>query len=205
MRSSAGLSVSSVPSGLGARELRRAPDLFTEATSARSKPPSFEDVWGSNSPKPAPEHFRKTTTTSAWFSPMLAAFLAVLLGSMALVGLKEKIVRILPPSAALYASAGMPVNVRGLEFRVVKSAMGEDGAQRFLKVRGEITNLRTQSNAVPPIELVVEGADGRPLYRWTATAPKNKLVGNETVAFEARLLAPPDAGRDVRVHFAQAN
>jgi hypothetical protein len=52
---------------------------------------------------------------------------------------------------------------------------------------------------------VVQGEDGRPLYRWTANVAKSKLSGNEAIAFEARLVAPPEAGRNVRVRFAQAN
>jgi hypothetical protein len=52
---------------------------------------------------------------------------------------------------------------------------------------------------------VVEEENGRPLYRWTAAMPKPKLDGGESVTFETRLVAPPEAGRDVRVRFAQAN
>ncbi len=136
---------------------------------------------------------------------MLAAFLAVLIGSMCLVGLKEQIVRVLPASGALYAALGLPVNLRGLEFRSVKSDVSEEKSRRVLKVSGEIANLRPGLNRVPPIEIMVRGADGRPLYRWTALAPKTKLSGNETIAFETRLLAPPEAGQDVKLRFAQAN
>jgi hypothetical protein len=32
-----------------------------------------------------------------------------------------------------------------------------------------------------------------------------KLSAHETIAFETRLVAPPEAGRDVKVRFAQAN
>jgi hypothetical protein len=45
----------------------------------------------------------------------------VIVGSMSLAGLKEQIVRAVPATSALYAAAGLPVNVRGLEFRGVTS------------------------------------------------------------------------------------
>ena len=148
---------------------------------------------------------RRDPLQMPWFSPILAAILAVVLGSMSLVGLKEQIVRVLPASSVLYAAVGLPVNLRGLEFRGVKSLVSEGSTQRLLHVKGEIANLRGGLTSVPPIELVVETSDGRPLYRWTAKAPKPKLGAHETIAFETRLVAPPEAGRDLKVRFAQAN
>jgi hypothetical protein len=162
-------------------------------------------MWGHAHKREDWQSFRAEQLYTAWFSPLLAAILAVIFGSMALVGLKEKIVQVLPASGALYAAAGLPVNLRGLEFRGVTSVVSEANSQHLLKVRGEIANLRPGLNQVPPIELVVESADGRPIYRWTTTVPKAKLGGNETIAFETRLVAPPEAGRDVKVRFAQAN
>ena len=75
----------------------------------------------------------------------------------------------------------------------------------MLKVQGEIANLRPGLNPIPPIEVVVQGEDGRALYRWTANVAKPRLSANETIAFETRLIAPPEAGRNVRIRFAQAN
>jgi hypothetical protein len=80
-----------------------------------------------------------------------------------------------------------------------------ESAQRLLKVQGEIANLRPGPNPVPPIELAVQGEDGRTLYRWTASASKPKLGPNESIAFETRLVASPEAGRNIKVRFAQMN
>lgn len=204
MRSSPDLSLSP-PSGLGARELRRFPEFSAEAFNLRPRPPSYEEVWGSARQRREHTGFSRDRLHAPWFSPILAAILAVVLGSMSLVGLKEQIVRAFPASSALYAAAGLPVNLRGLEFRQVKSVVSAANAQRLLKVEGEIANLRPRLNSVPPIELIVEGLDGRPLYRWTAAAAKSKLSANETIAFETRLVAPPEAGRDVKIRFAQSN
>jgi hypothetical protein len=66
---------------------------------------------------------------------------------MSLVGLKEQIVRAVPASGALYAAIGMPVNVRGLEFRGVTSPT------------------RSAPTQVPRVEVVVEEENGRPLHR----------------------------------------
>jgi hypothetical protein len=198
MRSSSDLSLPSTPSGLGAHQLRRAMELSAEAVSGRPRQPTYEDLWGSSWRQPHHEPFRAQERSGYWFSPVLATLLAVIVGSMSLAGLKEQIVRAAPATSALYAAAGFPVNLRGLEFRGVTSRVSAEPSQRLLKVQGEIANLRRGRNPVPPIEVVA-------LYRWTATMPKATLAANETIAFETRLVAPPEAGRDVRVRFAQAN
>jgi hypothetical protein len=205
MRSSSGLSLPATPSGLGAHQLRRAMELSAEAVSGRPRQPAYEELWGESWRQPQHEPFRAETRSGFWFSPVLASLVAVMLGSMSLAGLKEEFVRLVPASSTLYAAAGLPVNLRGLEFRGVTSRVSGEASQRLLKVQGEIANLRRGLNQVPPIEVVVEGDDGRPLYRWTATAAKPKLGVNEAVAFETRLVAPPEAGRNVKVRFAQIN
>jgi hypothetical protein len=205
MRSYSAVSLPSTPSGLGARELRRAMDLSAEVVSGRPTPTTYEDLWGSTWRQPRHKTFGEGEHGAFWLSPVFATFLAVILGSMSLVGLKEEIVRAFPASGTLYAAAGLPVNLQGLEFRGFKSRISADGSQRLLKVQGEIANLRPGLSHVPAIELVVQGEDGRALYRWTAAASKPKLGAKETIAFEARLVSPPAGGRDVKVRFAQAN
>jgi hypothetical protein len=179
-------------------------ELSAEAVSGRPRQPTYEELWGERWRQPQHEPFRGAGG-GVWFSPALAAIVAIVLGSMSLAGLKEEIVRVVPASAPLYAAAGLPVNLRGLEFRAVTSRLSGENAQRLLKVQGEIANLSPGLATVPPIEVVVRGDDGRALYRWTASVSKPKLGGNETIAFETRLVAPPEAGRDVKVRFAQAN
>ena len=206
MRPSSSLSLPTTPSGLGAHQLRRAPELSGEAVTGRPRQPTYEELWGSSWRQPHHEAFRAQARSSGlWFSPVLATFLAVIVGSMSIAGLKERIVRAVPATGALYAAAGLPVNLRGLEFRGVTSRVSAENAQRLLKVQGEIANIRAGLNPIPPIEVVVQGEDGRALYRWTANPGKPRLAGNETIAFETRLVAPPEAGRNIRVRFAQAN
>jgi hypothetical protein len=180
-------------------------ELSAEAVSGRPRQPSYEELWGSSWRQPHHEPFRAAERSAFWLSPVVATIVAIMLGGMSLAGLKEQIVRAMPATSALYAAAGLPVNARGLEFRGVTSRVSGENSQRLLKVQGEIANLRPGLNPVPPIEVVVQGEDGRALYRWTASASKPKLGVNETIAFETRLVAPPEAGRNVKVRFAQAN
>ena len=122
MRPSPRLSLTAIPSGLSARQLRRVEDFAGEAVSAS---PTYED-WHRVRREPKHEPAAARGGGSIQLTPILAAFLAVLLGSMCLVGLKEQIVRVLPASGALYAAAGLPVNLRGLEFRAVTSDVSQD-------------------------------------------------------------------------------
>jgi hypothetical protein len=205
MRPNSGLTLPSTPSGLGAHQLRRALELSAETVSGRPRQPTYEELWGSTWRQPQHEPYRARESGGFWFSPILATLLAVALGSMSLAGLKEQIVKVMPASGALYGAVGLPVNVRGLEFRAVASKVSGENAARVLKVQGEIANLRPGQNRVPPIEVSVQGDGGRVLYHWTAQPSKPRLGGGEALAFETRLFAPPEAGRQVKVRFAQAN
>ncbi|MBG0811665.1 hypothetical protein IY145_20135 [Methylosinus sp. H3A] len=134
--------------------------------------------------------------------PLIAAIIAVVFGAMALIGMREKIVRVVPVATALYSAIGLKVNAAGLDLRGVTSKIVTEGGRKVLTVEGEIVNLRRSANRVPPMALAVRGADGRERYAWTAAAPKMQLAAGESVQFRARLAAPPADGADVQVRFA---
>lgn len=136
-------------------------------------------------------------------SLIFAAIVATVIGAMALIGLREKIVRISPRAAAPYAAVGLPVNLDGLAFAGVRSRVEREGTRRALVVEGEIVNLRRDANLLPPLALSVRGADGQDKYAWTTRAPKPRLEGGERIAFRARLAAPPEDGAEVLVRFAR--
>jgi len=140
---------------------------------------------------------------SGQHSLIFAAIVATVIGAMALIGLREKIVRVAPRAAAPYAALGLPVNIDGLAFADVRSRVEMEGTRKALVVEGEIVNLRRDANSLPPLALSVRGADGQDKYAWTARAPKARLEGGEKVAFRARLAAPPEDGAEVLVRFAQ--
>lgn len=124
---------------------------------------------------------------------------------MAAVAQREAIVRLLPGMQGLYAAIGLPVNLRGLDLRTVKSAMVEDGSQHIIAVTGEIANLRSVAQTVPSVRIALRGADGREVYNWTAPPPKPRLAAGETIAFRTRLADPPSGARDVVVRFAEVS
>jgi hypothetical protein len=120
------------------------------------------------------------------------------------IAARAAIVSIAPATAALYAGAGLPVNLRGLKIAGVRATVShESESQGELVITGEITNLRDRETLTPNLRLALRGQDGRELYAWTARAPKSRLGARERVPFRARLAAPPAGVREVLVKFAE--
>jgi predicted Zn finger-like uncharacterized protein len=132
--------------------------------------------------------------------PLLVAA-SIVIVVFAVLG-RSHVVRTFPGTAGLYASIGLPVNLRGLEFRAVRSELVATGADTFLVVEGEIANISGRDAPVPPIEIAVRGAEGQMLYTWTNDPPRGTMAASDTSPFRARLAAPPAEARHVLVRFA---
>lgn len=174
-------------------------EIAAEAASEFARSPTYEELWG--------RPHRHAPQTGAprrrdrW--PAVAAVVAIVIGAMALIGLRERIVRVMPPAARVYSAIGLPVNLAGLELRDLRSRIVMDGARKVLTIEGEIVNLRRAANHVPPVALAVRGENGMNRYAWTTNAPKSRLEAGEKIAFRARLASPPEDGADVLVRFAK--
>jgi hypothetical protein len=178
---------------------RSAPrEIAAEASSEILRAPSYEEMWGRPT-RPAPRH-QPIFRPDRW--PIVATFVAIVMGASALIAMRERIVRIVPPMATAYRAVGLPVNLAGLELRGVRSRIVMDGGRKVLVTEGEIVNIRREQNRVPPITLAVQGQNGLDRYSWTAPTPKTRLEAGEKVAFRARLASPPEDGAAVLVRFA---
>ncbi len=178
---------------------RDAREIAAEASSDVARSPSYDELWGRPqrpAVRPLPEPRR-----DRW--PILATILAILIGASALIAMRERIVRLLPPAAGAYGAIGMPVNLAGLELRDVHSRIVMDGSRKVLTVEGDIVNIRRNQNRVPMVALAIRGENGLERYNWTTPAPKSRLEPGEKIAFRARLASPPEDGADVLVRFAK--
>jgi hypothetical protein len=119
------------------------------------------------------------------------------------IAARAAIVAVAPPTAAVYALAGMPVNLSDLTIADVRASTTQqpDGPGELL-VTGEIANRRDRETPAPNLRLALRADDGRELYVWTARGPKPRLGPHERVPFRARLAAPPAGVREVLVKFA---
>jgi hypothetical protein len=119
-----------------------------------------------------------------------------------LVGGRMQVVRLAPATAPFYAALGLPVNLRLMDFENVVSKLAEDDGRQILVVEGEIRNLADAPRTAPRMRLAVLDAAGDEIYTWTAAPQKARLAAGEKAMFRARLAAPPQQGREVRVKFA---
>jgi predicted Zn finger-like uncharacterized protein len=184
-----------------------APDGWDDAPAAPSGEPAFRseaderDAWiqAAKSGRVEARNGR-VSRLSAFAGPLL--ILAVVCGTGAALWGRAQVVRMVPVTAAIYAGIGLPVNLRGLEFRDVRSELAGAGADMVLVVEGAIANISGRDAAVPPIEIGLKAAEGQMLYTWSNDPPRQSLTDGEVVPFRARLAAPPGEARQVLVRFA---
>jgi len=151
--------------------------------------------------RPSPDFDRSATLGTAPVALVVAA-LTLLACWALLVVERPRIARLIPAAAPIYASLGLDVNSRQMKLEAVVSRLTEEDGRRILVVEGEIRNLADGPREAPRIRLAVLDSAGQEIYCWTAAPPKSRLRIGETATFRARLAAPPQTGREVRVRFA---
>lgn len=140
---------------------------------------------------------------SPLFSYSLAAIASVvtivLLASLFV--LRMPIVVRIPGLASLYASLGLPVNIRGLEFANVRTYRETDHNASVLVIEGEIENNSNDRHGVPLLRFGLRSDQRREVYAWTMNTQTATLDPGEHVRFKTRLPAPPQAASEVLVQF----
>lgn len=114
---------------------------------------------------------------------------------------REQVVRTMPDTAGIYERLGLPVNLRGVEFRNVKGANEIVDGVVVLVVEGNLVNITGRAIDLPRLRLAVRDAGGKEIYTWTATAPKARLEAGEAAPFRSRLASPPPDGSSIEVRF----
>ena len=142
---------------------------------------------------------RRSLTQRLLNLPLLIGLLsALLLGAL---NWRAAVVRHFPQTASLFATIGLPVNLRGLYFENVRSSAEVHDGVTVLVVEGTIVNLTTRTLEVPRLRLSLRNGAGHEVYAWTALPPKGTLSSGNGLPFRARLASPPPEGRDVIVRF----
>jgi predicted Zn finger-like uncharacterized protein len=140
-------------------------------------------------------------SSGAHISPIVLALMVMaLIGTF--IGVRKSVVAAVPETAALYAALQMPVNLRGLELRDVKSGVFSENSSDVLVVQGEIANVTAKKQIVPPLAFTVRDAKGGAVYSWTASTDVSTLEPGAKATFRRRLASPPAEGVDVLVRFA---
>lgn len=179
-------------SGRGAPE-GRAPRRLMFTRAAKTSPPS---------PVPEPAPARPSPRTAGARLRPAAAFVAAGIAVCGLlVGERTAMVRFAPSLASFYAAIGLPVNVRGLAIRDVRSIEEISDGSPLLLVTGEVENVSGAELDVPRLRLAVTASGDREIYSWTTIAARPRLGPGETAAFRARLASPPAEGQAIKVRF----
>ena len=106
--------------------------------------------------------------------------------------------------AAVYASLGGPVNVRGLEFSSIDTQWQMDGHGRpVLSLTGQVKNVSREQQTVPTVVLVFLDGEGRELFDWATPVRTETLPAGEILPFTTVVPAPPEAVRSVEIRFAK--
>jgi predicted Zn finger-like uncharacterized protein len=119
----------------------------------------------------------------------------------ALLYWRAPIVQLLPQSASLFAAVGLPVNLRGLAFEKVMTAVEINDGVKVLVIEGAITNVTRQPVSVPRLRFALRNDAGHEIYAWTALPTRTDLAPGENLPFRTRLASPPNEGRDAIVRF----
>ncbi|WP_420413008.1 zinc-ribbon domain-containing protein [Roseibium sp.] len=118
-----------------------------------------------------------------------------------LVLMRDTLVKQSPDLASLYQMVGMEVNLRGLEFRNLRTFMEVEDGRRVLVVEGSIRNLQEETNSVPAVRLSIRSADLQEVYAWTVEPRTQKLNGLDETRFRTILADPPTGASDIQVRF----
>jgi hypothetical protein len=151
--------------------------------------------------KPArnPQHSKLNLPSAAdtgWFA-VLATIVALILAVM----YREHVVQLVPNTARLFAAIGVPVNLRGMDFRDLAARVEFENGQPVVFVEGRIENLTNSSLAVPRLRLAVKGASGRELLSWAVTPSRPTIAPGESLPFRSRLTASVQGGNEIEVRF----
>jgi predicted Zn finger-like uncharacterized protein len=133
-----------------------------------------------------------------------AALILFVAGSIfGIVQYRQQIAAFWPKTATLYAAAGAPINLRGLEFRDVAYERQSQDKCPVLAVTGKVVNVSGEVRTLPRLRVGLSDAQQHELYHWTFALPEKELQPKQSASFTTRLSCPPVEARDLEVRFVQ--
>lgn len=134
--------------------------------------------------------------------PSLATVIVILGGVIVvLLAARDQIVGFAPQTASFYASIGMPVNLRGLDFENIRVIRDTQDGIPVLLVEGTIVASGKGIAEMPRLRFAIHDQTGKEIYTWTMMPSRTLLASGETLPFRSRLASPPAEGRDVSIRF----
>ncbi|WP_298963974.1 MJ0042-type zinc finger domain-containing protein [uncultured Roseibium sp.] len=115
--------------------------------------------------------------------------------------MRDSIVKQSPDLASLFQVIGFDVNLRGLEFRNLRTFTEVEDGKRVLVVEGSIRNLLNENNNVPAVRLSIRSPDLQEVYAWTVEPRTRALNGLDETRFRTILADPPEGASDIQIRF----
>lgn len=131
----------------------------------------------------------------------VVAVCAAVVACLAVAGLligRDTIVRKMPRTAALYAVAGLRVNVVGLVFAGLESTRLPSSD---VTIRGAIRNVSAHRVSIPRLAFEVRDAAGVTLVAWNETVSAKALAPGRNLAFASTPHRLPAESRTMLVRF----
>ncbi|HUZ71846.1 MAG TPA: DUF3426 domain-containing protein [Stellaceae bacterium] len=137
----------------------------------------------------------------AWAAVLVAVIVG--LGAGAIYE-RDRVASLVPGTAPLFALAGFPVSegARGLVFRNVTTSRDMENGLPALVIKGEVANVSSVARTVPKLVATLRDSDEHALQRQSFTAPAERLLPGESVAFQTSIAQPAEAAAGVVVTFA---
>lgn len=117
--------------------------------------------------------------------------------------MRDNVVKQSPDLASLFQMIGFDVNLRGLEFRNLRTFTEVEDGKRVLVVEGSIRNLLEELNTVPAVRLSIRSADHQEVYAWTVEPRTKSLNALDETRFRTILADPPANASDIQVRFVE--
>jgi predicted Zn finger-like uncharacterized protein len=181
------------PALVPATEWRTAP----EPSPAEAAHEDVEPVAARRAPAPVKRRLRPMRLRLS--APLVILALTAVL--VALVAWRTEVVRFAPQTAPLFASVGLPVNLRGLTFEAVKVSGETHEGVPVMVIDGTILNAAKAVVEVPRLRFALHNQAGLEIYAWTALPTRSFLNQGESLPFRTRLASPPADARDLQVRF----
>ncbi len=134
-------------------------------------------------------------------SRLQSAIMVLALINIVIVAWRSDVVRVMPQTASFYAMLGLPVNLRGLAFDNVVTAMEQHEGVPILVVEGTVYNNARKTEDVPRLKFIVRNAARQEVYSWMVAPARNALQPGEAESFRTRLASPPSDANDVVLRF----
>ena len=172
-----------------------------EAADAASPTPVNYESLAARRPKTRRVGKRRPPARSWRGQGWAALIIGLIVVNGSLIAGRSEVVRVLPQTASLFETIGLPVNLRNLAFEGIKTKHEQQDGVIMLVVEGIIATTGRTITEVPRLRFSIEAANGHEIYAWTALPTRTRLAPGETLPFKTRLASPPEQGRIIKVRF----